>query len=102
MLHRRTIFLLKYEDRYDSLAFYSKEKGILYKLRKVNLVPVAYNVSLNAYVTMVIEAPELEPKFRNFSKDPSKYYFEILEQICIDYKAQTIGKNTRGVPEAPS
>ena len=50
---------MKCESRDDLSAFYSKDKGILYKLKKGNLVAVTGDLFLKAYFVMVIESAEL-------------------------------------------
>ena len=75
----KTLFGLTYEDRDDFLAFYLKYTGILYKLKKGDSVIIAGNVSIKAWLTMVIETKELQSEIRSFLKDPSKSYHEWLE-----------------------
>ena len=87
MSHWKLLVGLKYESRDNFLAFYSKAKGILYKLKKGNSMPVTDDVFLKAYFIMIIEAPELQTEVRSFLKDTTKLYMEILEGIHADYRA---------------
>ena len=57
--HWKLLTGLKYESRDNFLAFYSKLKGILYKLKKGDYVAVTDDVFLKAYFSMVIEGLEL-------------------------------------------
>jgi len=49
----------KCEDRDSFIGFYSKIKGILHKLTKVNSIAAKDNVLLKAYFLMAIEMAEL-------------------------------------------
>ena len=46
---------------------------------------------------MVIESPELQTEVREFLKDRTKSYTEILEEIHADYQVQTAGEDIQGV-----
>ena len=59
MSHWKSLFGLKCELHDDFLAFRSKAKGVLHKLKKHNSVSVTDGVFLEAYFSMIIEAPEL-------------------------------------------
>ena len=73
------------------MAFYSKAKGVIHKLIKGNLVVVINDVFLKDYFAKVIEAPELQTEVRDFLKDTSKSYIEVLEDIHNNYRAQATG-----------
>ena len=94
--HWNTLFNLKYKSRDDFLSVYFKAKRILHKLKKHDSVAVTDDVSLKAYFTMTIEAPELQTEVRGLLKDTDAFYSEILEIIHADYRAQTTGKDIRG------
>ena len=102
MSHWKSLFGLKCESRDNLLAFYSKTKGILHRLKKNDSAAVTYDVLLKAYFLMVIEAPELQTEVRGFLKDTTKTYMETLEVIHADYRAQTTGKDIRGVSGVPT
>ena len=92
MFHWQTLFGLKCKNRDNFLAFYSKAKGVIYKLTKGNLVTVTNNVFLEAYYAKVIEAPKLQTDVWGFLKDTSLYYAEVLEYIYTNYRAQEMGE----------
>ena len=98
MSHWQKIFGLKCENRDVFFAFYSKAKGVIHKLTKVNSVAATDNVFLKAYFAKVIEAPELQTKVQGFLKDTFKSYIEVLEDIHADYRAQAMEEDIRGVP----
>ena len=54
------VFGLKCDKRDDFQHFYSKVKGLLFKLKKDDSVAVTDNVFLRAYFAKVIQAPELQ------------------------------------------
>ena len=59
---------------------------------------VTDDVFVKAYFAMVIETPELQTEVPGFLKDTTKPHVELLEEIHTDYRAQTTGKDIRGVP----
>ena len=81
MSHWETLFGLICEDRDYFLAYYSKSKEILHKLKIWNSVAVTDDLFLKVYFAMVIEAPELQLKVRSFLKDLSKLFNDIDRYI---------------------
>ena len=96
----KKLFGLKCESCDDFLAFYSKAKCVLHKLKKHDSVAVTDGVFLKAYFAMTIEAPKLQAEVRGFLKDTDSTYSEILEIIHADYRAQTMTKDVRGASGA--
>ena len=92
------VFGLKCDERDDFQHFYSKVKGLLFKLKKDNSVAVTDDVFLRAYFAKVIQAPELQTEVKKLITDKDGTYETILQLIHDDYRAQETGDALRDVP----
>ena len=92
------VFGLKCEDRDDFQQFYSKVKGLLFKLKKVKSVAVTDDVFLRAYFAKVIQAPELQTEVKKLITDKDGDYESILQLIHDDFRAQETNDSLRDVP----
>jgi len=100
MQHWKALFSLQCESRDSFLAFYSKAKSTLHKLKKSKSVTVTDNVFLKAYFVMAIEADELQQEIKGFLKYSSFSYHENIERIFAYYCAQTTDNHIRDKPKS--
>ena len=91
------VFGLKCEERDDFQQFYSKVKGLLFKLKKVKSVAVTDDVFLRAYFAKVIQAPELQTEVKKLITDKNGDYESILQLIHDDFRAQETNDSLRDV-----
>ena len=85
-------FKLRCDDKDDFLAFYSRAKKILLKLKVEKLVTVQDNELLHEFFARVINAPELKDEANLFLKDFEKSPEAILVLVHSDYRAQETSK----------
>jgi len=77
------------------LSFYSKTKGVLYKLNKGNLIANKEDLFLKDYFLMAIETTELQMEVKGFLRDTNATYLGTLELIHMDFRVFTTGEHLR-------
>ena len=71
MLHWKTLFGLKCEDRDSYLSFCLSSRGILHELKTSKYVPVTYNIFLKAYFRKMTACPEPQSKVKSCLTNPA-------------------------------
>ena len=95
------LFALKCEDRDSFVAFYSTAKKLLHKLTVGKSIAVTDDIFLKAFITKVIEVPELQSESKKFLMDGSGTHAEILEKIYADYCVQETGEQMKDAYTKP-